>query len=49
VYDGIPYQVKLGAGDRGITAEDMEKLKAYDFKEDMTAQSASAAGSNIRL
>ena len=25
MYDGIPYQVKQGAGDRGITAENMEK------------------------
>ena len=25
MYDGIPYQVKQRAGDRDITAEDMEK------------------------
>jgi len=25
VYDGIPYQVKQRAGDRSITAENMEK------------------------
>jgi len=25
VYDGIPYQIKQRAGDRGVTAENMEK------------------------
>jgi len=34
LYDGIPYQVKQRAGDRGITAEDMEKSQHTDFNED---------------
>jgi len=34
VYDGIPYQVKHRASDRGITAEDMEKSQHTDFNED---------------
>ena len=25
MYDGIPYQIKQRAGDRGVTAENMEK------------------------
>jgi len=29
VYDGIPYQVKQGAGDQGITTENMEKSQSY--------------------
>jgi len=33
VYDGIPHQVKQRAGDRGITAEDMEKSQHTDFNE----------------
>jgi len=49
VYDGIPHQVKQKAGDRGITAEDMEKSQHTDFNEDMTNESASVACSNIRL
>jgi len=33
-YDGIPYQVKQRACDRGITAENMEKsLTAYRFQQ----------------
>jgi len=33
VYDEIPYQVKQRAGDRGITAENVEKsLTAYRFQ-----------------
>ena len=31
VYNGIPYQVKQRAGDRGITAENMEKSQHTDF------------------
>ena len=49
VYDGIPYQVKQRAGDRGITAENMEKSQLSDFNEDTTNESASVAVSNIRL
>ena len=48
VYDGIPYQVKQRAGDRGITAENMEKSQHTDFNEDTTNESASVACSNIR-
>ena len=36
MYDGIPHQVKQRAGDRGITAEDMEKSQHTDFNEDTT-------------
>jgi len=36
VYDGIPYQVKQRAGDRGSTAENMEKSQHTNFNEDMT-------------
>ena len=49
VYDGIPYHVKQRAGDRGITAEDMEKSQHTDFNEDTTNESASVASSNVRL
>ena len=49
MYDGIPHQVKQKAGDRGITAENMEKSEHTDFNEDMTNESASVASSNIRL
>ena len=49
VYDGIPHQVKQRAGDRGITAEDMEKSQHTDFNEDTTNESVSVACSNIRL
>jgi len=49
VYDGITYQVKQGAGDPGITAEDMEKSQHTDFNEDTTNVSASVACSNVRL
>ena len=42
-------QVKQRAGDRGITAEDMEKLQHTDFNEDTTNESASVACSNICL
>ena len=41
MYDGIPYQVKQRAGDRGITAEDMEKSQHTDFNADTTNESAS--------
>jgi len=33
VYDGIPHQIKYGAGDRGITAENMEKSQHTDFNK----------------
>jgi len=49
VYDGIPHQVKQRAGDRGITAEDMEKSQHTDFNEDTTNESVSVACNNIRL
>jgi len=47
VYDRIPYQVKQRAGDRGITAESMEKSLHTNFNEDTTIESASVACSNI--
>jgi len=31
VYDGIPYQVKHGTGDRDVTAENIEKSQHIDF------------------
>ena len=31
MYDGIPHQVKQRAGDRGITAEDMEKSQVHNI------------------
>jgi len=49
VYDGLPYQVKQRAGDRSITAENMEKSQHTDFNEDTTNESASVACSNIWL
>ena len=38
MYDGIPYQVKQRAGDRGITAENMEKSqhRPTNFNGDTT-------------
>jgi len=32
VYDGIPYEVEQGEGNRGITAENMEKSQHTHFK-----------------
>jgi len=49
VYDRIPYQVKQGAGDQGITAEDIEKSQHTNFNEDTTDESASVACSNVQL
>jgi len=49
VYDGIPCQVKQGAGDRGITAQNMEKSQHTDFIEDTTNESASVVFSIIQL
>jgi len=49
VYDGIPHQFKLGAGDRGITAENVEKSQHTGFNEDTTNESASVACSNVWL
>jgi len=43
------HQVKQTAGDRGITAEDMEKSQHTDFNEDTTDESTSVTCSNIRL
>jgi len=42
-------QFKQRAGDRGVTAENMEKSQHTDFNEDTTNESASVACSNIRL
>ena len=42
-------QVKQGAGDRGIIAENMEKSRHTDFNENTTNESASVACSNVRL
>ena len=49
MYDRIPHQVKQWAGDRGITAEDMENSQHTDFNKDTINESASVACSNIRL
>jgi len=49
MYDGIPYQVKQGAGDRGFTAENIEKSQHTDFNEDTTNKGASVTCSNLRL
>jgi len=42
----VPGQTE-GAGDRGITAETMEKSQHTDFNEDTTNESASVACSNV--
>jgi len=42
-------QVKQRTGDRGITAENIEKSQHTDFNEDTTNESASVASSNERL
>jgi len=39
-YDGIPYQVKQRTGDRGITAENVEKSQHTDFNEDIRLMKA---------
>jgi len=49
MYDGIPYQVKQRAGDRAITAENMEKSQHADFNEDTINESANVACGNVRL
>ena len=49
VYDGIRYQVKQEAGNRGITAENMEKSQHTNFNKDKTNESASVACSNTQL
>jgi len=46
---GILYQVKQRAGDRGITAENMEQTHHTNFNEDTTNESTSVACSNVRL
>ena len=48
MYDGIPYQVKQRAGDRGFTAENIEKSQHTSFNEYTTNESASVACSNIQ-
>jgi len=35
MYGGIPYHVKQGAGNLGITAENMEKSQHTSFSKDM--------------
>jgi len=47
VYNGILYQVKQRASDRGITAENMERSQHTNFDEDTTNESASVACSNV--
>ena len=47
MYDGIAYQVKQKASDRGITAEKLEKSDHTDFNENATNESASVACSNV--
>ena len=50
MYDGIPHQLKQGAGDRGIiTAKNMEKSQHTNFNKDTTNESASVACSNVWL
>jgi len=39
VYEGIQYQIKQRAGDRGVTAENMEKSQHTDFNQDTTNES----------
>jgi len=46
MYNGIPYQVKKGAGDRGITTENTEKSQHIDFNGDTINESTSVACSN---
>ena len=41
MYARIPYQVKQGAGDRGIIAKNMEKSQYTDFNKDTINKSAS--------
>ena len=45
----IAWSVKQIAGDRGITAENMEKSQHTDINEDTTNKSASVACSSVRL
>jgi len=47
----MEYRTRLnrGAGDRGITAKNMEKSQNTDFNEDTTNESASVACSNVGL
>ena len=49
MYDEISCQVKQRVGDRGITAEDMEKSRHTDFNEDTTNESVNVSCSNVRL
>ena len=44
----VPHQLKQRAGDRGITAENMEKSQHTDFNENTTDEGASVACSDIR-
>jgi len=43
VYNRIPCQVEQEDGDRGITAENMEKSQRTDFNENTTGESTSVA------
>ena len=45
--DGIMYHVKQGAGDWGITAENMEKSQHTDFNKDTTNESARAEKDSV--
>jgi len=44
VYDGIPYQVKQRAGDRGVTAENMEKSQHDTTNESTSVDSIATYG-----
>jgi len=44
----VGLQVKHGAGDRGITAENMEKSQHTDFNEDTTNESPSVACTDVK-
>ena len=48
VYDGIPYQVKQEADDRGISVENKEKLQ-HTASTDTTVESAGVACSKVHL
>ena len=49
MYD-IIFRTRLNtAGDRGFTAETMDKSQHTDFNEDTTNESASVACNNIQL
>ena len=49
MYNKIPYQITQEAGNRVITAENMEKSQHTDFNENTTNESTSVACSNVQL